>query len=490
MGLMRFVVSPPERITQEMVEKVYLSGIDQVPWEVRVTAEEGQLLLERAVSDSGNLHVPWPIEGRRQLVLRTGSLVEQSQPYQLPLELARGVIGQLRNQLADWQAIGVIVPGPVTAKAAEAIGYFSRAAVTQAVAVESANLADAAIRTALEAGDLLAAAYVEQAFASRQRQGGKRAALAGDLGDTLLDDATARQFLATFNAASVPVSWRRIEAAEGHFNWAICDRQMEWCRTHGLKVVGGPLVQLDTHRLPDWLCLWEGDFDSLLSFATEFARTAVARYRGKVDAWQVAGRINTAEVLGLSEEEKLQLTARMIDLVHSVDPAAALVVAFDQPWSEYMSGRSMDFPPLQLADALVRAGLDLKSLMLEINLGYWPDGTLPRPLLEFSRQLDYWAMLGLPLMISLTVPSSGKNDPLSARQVKISPAGWTPQAQRLWIARYLPMLLAKPYVQAVVWNQLSDAEPHDFPHGGLFDQGRQPKPAVKTLGLIRQTYLQ
>jgi hypothetical protein len=44
-------------------------------------------------------------------------------------------------------------------------------------------------------------------------------------------------------------------------------------------------------------------------------------------------------------------------------------------------------------------------------------------------------------------------------------------------------------VQGVVWNQLRDGQPHDFPHGGLFDDRRQAKRALRTLATIRQTYL-
>ena len=59
MGLMRFIVSPPDRITDETIEQAYLSGMDRVPWPVRVRRENGQLLLERSVSDSANLNIPW-----------------------------------------------------------------------------------------------------------------------------------------------------------------------------------------------------------------------------------------------------------------------------------------------------------------------------------------------------------------------------------------------------------------------------------------------
>ena len=101
MGLMRFIVSPPQRITEEMAQQAYLSGIDLATWKVRAGVENGQLVLQRGVSDSANLHLPWPIEGRGWLGLKTGSLIEQPQPYQLPLELARGTVGQLRDQVAE-----------------------------------------------------------------------------------------------------------------------------------------------------------------------------------------------------------------------------------------------------------------------------------------------------------------------------------------------------------------------------------------------------
>ena len=41
MGLMRFRVFPTERITEEMVQQAYLSGIDRVSWPVRTSVEGG-----------------------------------------------------------------------------------------------------------------------------------------------------------------------------------------------------------------------------------------------------------------------------------------------------------------------------------------------------------------------------------------------------------------------------------------------------------------
>ena len=97
MGQMRFIVSPPQRITEEVLRFTYMSGMDRTPWVVYAEADEGELVLERDVSDSGSVTVPWHVEGHGLLALSTGTLVERWEPYHLPLELARGTINVLSH---------------------------------------------------------------------------------------------------------------------------------------------------------------------------------------------------------------------------------------------------------------------------------------------------------------------------------------------------------------------------------------------------------
>jgi hypothetical protein len=304
-----------------------------------------------------------------------------------------------------------------------------------------------------------------------------------------LDDYYGAQYLQSFNAAGVPFGWREVQAGEGKFSWDVSDKQIEWCHTHGLRVYGGPLLRLDRPGVPDWLCLFEGDFENILSFATDYIRAVVMRYRGKVQVWQCAGRLGSPETLGLSEEESLRLAARTIELVHALDPGTPVVLSLDQPWGEYLSRKECDFSPIHFADALIRPGLGLSGLMLEVNTDYWPGGTLYYDLLSFSRRLDYWAMLGLPLHLSICAPSGSHEDLLAQHRVKRLSPQWTPKTQQLWANRYVPLMLAKPYVQGVLWGQLRDSEPHKFPHGGLFDIRRHPKTTLRILASIRQAHL-
>jgi hypothetical protein len=256
--------------------------------------------------------------------------------------------------------------------------------------------------------------------------------------------------------------------------------------------MGGPLLELDDRGVPDWTYLWEGDFDSLLAFMLDHVTTVVKKYRGKVHLWQVAARMSHGRVLALNEEQRLQIAARAISKVKELDPSTPLIATFDQPWAEYLATEKLDLAPLHFADALVRGDLGLSGLGLEINVGYHPGATAHRTPLAFSRLIDTWSLLELPLVISLTLPSSAEKDDLANAKTQVLTSDGSEVSgatQRAWIERYMPMLLAKTPVQVILWNQLSDAAPHYFPHGGLFDANEQPKPALEALRRIRQQYL-
>lgn len=489
MGMMRFIY-PPDRITEQTAQQAYLSGYDKTPWPNQFALADGQLELTRSVADSGNLHIPWNVAGRGLLGLSTSTLMERPEPYYLPLELARGKVGQVRNQVSEWKALGLEIPPDVQERVADAVAFFAQAAVVEHGSRRSNELSQQAIEAALDAADLLADSFAEQVLATRKRGGQKlRSFLGADIGVAPLDEQAGQPYLKTFNAANVPIGWRDVETAQGHFRWDAVDAQIRWACASKLRVCAGPLLKLDPHVLPDWLTLYEGDFESLVLSASHFVETAVKRYRGRVDVWQCAGRVNTADVLSLSEEERIRLVARTIEIVRATDPDAPVMVAFDQPWGEYLNRREMEFPPLHFADSLIRANLGLSGLVLEINVAYYPGGSLPRDPLEFSRLLDYWSLLGVPLFVAITVPSDSSADRNSRRPASPPPEGWSPAAQDKWVARYVPLLLAKPSVQGVFWNQLSDAQPHDFPHGGLFDHQGRPKPALARLAVIRQAHL-
>jgi hypothetical protein len=437
------------------------------------------LLIKRAEFDSANLFVPWPVEGHGVVTLSTCSLMERDEPYHLPLELARGKVSQLRNQIAEWQSLGLIVTRDIFDGVRAAIDALRGAMRRPHNSAEAAEAANNSLRLSLDATVRLGHCYTGQASIVRSRATDLPKTLLGaELGGGVLDDPTAMSFASTFGAARVPLPWREIESSEGVRSWGLVDRQIAWCKANGLTVCAGPLLQFDPRSLPDWLYLFEGDFESLVSATNEFAEAAVTRYRDQVDVWICGSRANTADILDLSEEEIVRLSAELIERTKSLAEQSQIVISFDQPWVEYAARHQVDVPPLHFADLLIRADLGLSGLMLEINMGYHPGGTFPRDLVEFSRQLDLWSVLGVPIYISLCVPSSNAPDPLARRQVKCLVGGGPAVSQEAWVDDFIPLILAKPYVRGVFWNQLSDRWPHEFPNGGIFDRQGRPKASL------------
>jgi hypothetical protein len=495
MGLIRFLVPRRAGLPEDVLERVYMAGVDEIPWQTRARWQDEQLVVERSESDSGNLFVPLEVAGHGQLVLSTASLMERSRPYHLDVELARGTLNRLLNQVAGWEAMGMSVPPTVRSAIAEARHRLSAAATEQNQPQKAAEQARDAIAVALDGVDLLSGAYVKQALSARHQQAGKLNTLLGvNLGNARFSEAVARHITSTFNTALVPLSWRGIQAAEGRRDWTLSDAQIEWARATGMKVCGGPLLQVDRWSLPDWMYLFgEGDEDSFRSCVAEHIQAVVERYRGKVHLWQCAARLNIRNEFAHSEEDRLRLAVLCVESIRRVDTRTPLVITVDQPWGAFMSREEVDLSPLHFADALVRADLGLAGIGLAINFGSLPGGTAPRDPLEFGRQLDRWGMLGMPLLVTLTAPSSTMPDPLAhfgARAINYSAAETlTPASAGEWSQNYLPVLLAKQPVQGIIWNQLLDAQPHAWPHGGLFDAHDRPKPVLAVLESLRQAHL-
>ncbi|MGH7129997.1 MAG: endo-1,4-beta-xylanase, partial [Planctomycetaceae bacterium] len=191
----------------------------------------------------------------------------------------------------------------------------------------------------------------------------------------------------------------------------------------------------------------------------------------------------------LSEEHRLTLAARTLEAAAHVDPAGELSIRIDEPWGDYQARGQHRLSPYQFVDALVRAGVGLTCVNLEFAVGYRPRGSAPRDVLEFSRLIDFWSRLGLPLCVTLAVPSAPHDaphdDPQAQTELDVDGNLWggrdAETAQAEWIDQYLPLLLAKDTVVGIVWSHFTDAAGHDFPHAGLLRGDGSPKPALQHL---------
>ena len=492
MGQLRFIVPAPERLANHGKELAFVAGADGIPWEGRAKLDGKLLTIERDQRESGWTYVAWHVPKRGVLMLCTGSLMERPQAYSLPIELARGTITRLRNQAAAWQQAGMNLP-PTFVNSSRLATTKLVAAITERNEVAACALADESLTHGLDAADHLAVSYTQQVLDIRRGQHSVLPTLLGARLEKAPAKEIADELAAASNTSLISPRWPVVEPEAGQYAWETTDGALQWARERGQRICLGPLVQLDRASLPDWLFLMADDFDEVLEYVLQYLEAVVQRYRGRVHLWHVAARMNLPTGIAMDEEQRLKLTVEAIDRVRSLDPRTPMVVSFDRPWAEYIAAEDQELTPLHFADTLVRGGLGLAGVGLELNLGYWPGGSAMRDLLEISRLIDRWSQLGVPLVLQLTMPSNDAPDPLARHHEKpqySQPFGpFTPTEQAAVMKRLATLLLAKQPVQALFWNQLRDDSPHDYPLGGLVDMGGKLKPLVPVLAKLRADLL-
>lgn len=506
MGLIRFAVHPASLIDDwPEVYRGYLTGSDGRVFPTRIEVDGGIVGCRRATSESCKFHVAFPVEGFGRPFVSTASLPEREQPYLLVVELARGKIVQLRNQASAWELAGMQIPAAFAAPSKAAHLAFGRAASSQQDIELATKLASEALHHAFAAAETLTLAYASQALAGRlQRFGGLPASIGCDLQSSVPEPDANELFTAAFNAATVSIPWRMIEAVEGEYDWGPIDKQMEWCdlqkvehqklkgEHQKLLVRGGPLIDFGPDGLPPWLARWEHDVFNLRSFICDFVETAISRYAGRIRIWEIAARANSGGALTLNEENRLMLTASVLGVAKQVDEEGQLMIRVDQPWGDYQARGQHRLSPLQFVDALHRSGVGLTGVNLELAMGYLPRGSARRDLMDVSRMIDSWSILNLPLHVTLASPSSCEDDPLSHADWEVDPRLWPEDQaegnQAEYLDQVIELLLAKPSVAGVFQTHFSDAERHQFPFAGMLRPDGTPKPALERIITQRQRH--
>jgi hypothetical protein len=484
----------PQGLTSEAVRELahacVAGGPDNMPWPTDVHLDNGRLVVRRNVDESGYLLACWEIENAGLLMGATATLMERADPYWLPIELARGKVNQIRGQEADWRAGGLQVPDELSRIIHQCSLSFGQAATSSAFE-EAAREAQAALKHAYQASDDLVRLYTDQVFQIRHQ---RQARLDSSLGCRLTKPPRSPEaFTGAFNSAYLAAPWCDLEPESGNFRWEILDELVQWSESHQLSSTIGPLIDFSASRLPSWLWLYERDLASLAGFMCTFVESAVRRYRGRVRSWQLTSASNCAALLSLGEDELLWLTVRMAEAARQVDPGLELILGIAQPWGEYMALEDRTHSPFMFADTLVRSGLNLAALDVEVIMGVTPRGSYCRDVLELSRLIDLYALLGIPLRVTMGYPASQTRDSLADPELRVGAGKWKgdfiPETQEAWAESFGNLALCKPSVQAVHWIHDSDAEPHLFPNCGLFDGEGKARPALSALRSLREQHL-
>ncbi len=476
------------------------------------------------------------------LTLQTCLLPERDEPYLLTLELARHRLMLFLYKLEDWQLFDLPRDHQIMQLFEQARLTFTDALVAQrhglgdnsegtsatfGYSADANRLALRALWLAIDASERLALLNAATEFGPRMSGQLHRQALEDQPGGSA--DRTARGVVATvispnrvgvilpmrpalgcaispgafFDAAqevalkcsefvTMPMRWAEMEPTEGRYLFQNTDRWIEWAvRKAKLPVVAGPVVDLRPCSVPDWLYIWENDYETLRELVYEHVKNVVTRYRRTIARWTIVSGLHANTNFALTFDQMMDLTRICVMVVRKLHPAARIQVELTHPWGEYYTGSRRSLPPLLYADMLTQSGIMVDSFGLRVQMGQPEQGQSVRDLMEFSAMLDRCAMLEKP--ISLTAVGAPSATPESVGHPELADRNpgswrkpWTEQVQADWATSVLAIALSKPFIQSVCWHELYDLpQPAEMPRGGLISVSGHPKVIVERIVELR-----
>jgi Glycosyl hydrolase family 10 len=467
MGAIHFRVARPDLLPAESE----LSSVDFLMYDGRILPAQiflkgNQMTCVREIAESGQLRLPWMHMDRKPGVVHSTSLREQATAYDLELELARGQLSRLRNQYSIWTFAGLQTSPELETLLSDAHHSFRSAALCSDSPETAAAAAILSIDCAAKATELLCRHYTEQRLSFRRNRSPH---LPVSLGCRL--DAMPRQpekFCELFNAVHVDTSWNRLEPRDGEYDFDDVTEIVDWALRQRLSVLGGPLLDLSTDRFPAWLNAWSGDLTNLQSFAADYVETVIRAFLGKIRHWEVVAGGNCGGAAQLTEEQRMNLLARVVEAASHVDEHIQISLRVTQPWGEYLSQTSNRLPPVQFIDTLRRCGVRFAEINLEIGHLIDAQGRLiRRDDLSLSQLLDQWSLLQVPLNVILKGPSPAHEDDLHAR----------------WLRDSIMMTLAKERVVGVYYDPCTTQEVNARTVSVCDDNGELLPAAVALHGL-------
>ncbi len=486
-SMLEFILNAETELAYAIEQRVMVSDFEGNVWQCTTRRKEDRLTVDSNVDTTCYLHLPWLTRTGTELMLSTATLLVRDRPYFLPLELARGTLNRLLNHIANWQAAGYEFPEAITEQLQACKHIFIRALYRHESEEERVLAAKVALDEIIELQLNAVPSITSVLIDSRGDKPQVNTLLAGTMPKTFADEPSTGgdAFEAAFDTALLTVRWRDIQPTQNTFDWTIPDNQLTWCQERHMRTVAGPLMQLTPEALPEWLYEIENDSHQILKVANNFIRGATTQYGSKVNLWYAASGMNMSTALGINEESRLRLTAACVEAIREVDPQTPVMVGFDQPWGEYLGSGNHDFAPIEFADTLIRAGLGIAAIGLELNFDVWPHGTTRRDVFTLLEQLNRWSQFQLPLVLMITAPSQASE---ASGDSCVSAVTYraTPEHQARLIRDIVPLLQAHPVVQGVVWNQFYDSDEYGFPFTGMVDVVGKPKAGLESWTSLRQ----
>jgi len=492
--MLRFYIFDGEKPAKTFPLKgVYMVGTDHVPVRGEFQVRNGELICHKRSQGPSALVIPWPVKGAGRIMLETTRLLERDRPYNLHVELARGQLMRIHHKREDWGLFDIENIENIVKNCRKAQDILTEAVKASDVA-KAAKLADEALSISVPLGEQMSLFHAT-VFLNRRHQAGQfgRRLFGCTVNLQTRAELYRRRLLNGFDFATVPLSWRQLEPKQGENDWTDLDEWVEWLTQNQIPIKGSPLVSFHEHHIPDWLYIYEHDFEAVRDFIYEHISKVLQRYSGRIQVWDAISSIHAYNAFNFNFEQLMELSRMACSITKQLAPSVVTLVDLAAPWGEYYSRNQRTIPPLLYADMLVQNGINFDAFGLQFYFGLGMDGMFVRDMFQISSMMDRFAGFGKPVHITgAQTPSNTTSDSKDAWGGEFSPkeAGvwydpWSEALQSRWLREFCNIALSKPFIDTINWRDLSDQQEHFLPHGGLLRPDLSPKLGYEQLCTIR-----
>ncbi len=470
----------------------YLIGSDDVPLRAEITFHEGIITCKKRAAGPAGLALLWDVPEVGSILLETIRVQERDRPYILQVELARGRLLRLLNKLEDWGLPDPTEDPELKLRVDQARELLIKALQADDPA-EAARIGEEALHQALTVSEEISQRHAVLLLERRRQSGGLGRRVFGcAIHLDAPNELSRKRLTAAFDFVTVPTVWRDIEPAEQSFNWKPLDAWVELLAKHHIPIHGSALLSFSENNVPDWLYIWEHDFDTIRDLAFEHARRVINRYGQYIQTWVVVSGIHGNNCFTFNFEQLMELTRMTAALTKQLCPRGAALIELVAPWGEYYARNQRTIPPLLYADMAVQSGINFDAFGLRCHFGLGMDGMYVRDMFQVSAMLDQFSKLGKPLHITaVEVPSGTTPRPNHLESGGPAIDGglwhepWSEPVQAEWFGQFVEIALSKSSVETIAWHQLVDHQHQLVPYGGLLRADLTPKAAYDRLVAMR-----
>lgn len=500
--MLRFqIIEDGEPAPQWKLRNAYLIGSDGSAMRAEIRFEDGAVICDKRETGAAALALQHEVGELGELTIQTCLLPERDAPYLLSVELARHRLMILYSKLEDWGLLELEADHPISKRAATARQLFIEALCVQRDdPAEADRLARQCLSTALDGTEELALAHSELLLNRRKTTHGLPSSPIGcGAAPAYMSERQRTALASNFDYLQLPICWKQLAPEEeGEYGWQTLDDWSDWAIKNKVRLFAGPLLSFEPASLPDWLYIWEHDYDTVRDLIYEHVERVVSRYRSVVTQWNVVSGLHVNKHFTFNFEQLMDLTRMTTMLVKKLAPSSKVIIELTQPFGEYYGSNPRSIPPMMYADLITQSGIPFDGLSLKLLMGQAVSGQFTRDLMQLSLLLDQYGVFGKPLFLTVGAPSEPVTEAMIAvgdDKQPIDPNSgrwrrdWSPQVQAHWLEAAFQIALSRPFVDAVAWTQMIDHPHIELPLSGIIDEQALPKSAFKRAVTFRRNLL-